>query len=190
MRGWVFKKLLAPPGCCLGVLSRAHLEAALESEGDLGGHVRQLLLNQLVGSQRGAKLGPNERVVKRFSSFVPRSIKLYFRCVLRSLYFFFVMHALTCVCVFIMSVLTHLSSVYCRAVSRQAVAAPRAPQLMPNRALFRQLKGPPSPRAEGSILAAGTCQPNNYQMGCRETYRKNLRATTIRLQRVTEGSRG
>ena len=37
---------------------------------------------------------------------------------------------------------TDLSKVYCLAVARQNSAAPRAPQAMPYRALFRQLKGP------------------------------------------------
>ena len=37
---------------------------------------------------------------------------------------------------------TNLSSVYCLAVSRQNSAAPRAPQAMPYRALFKQPNGP------------------------------------------------
>mmetsp|Transcript_44138 Transcript_44138/g.75098 ORF Transcript_44138/g.75098 Transcript_44138/m.75098 type:complete len:294 (+) Transcript_44138:184-1065(+) len=66
------------------------------------------------------------------------------------------------------------SSVYCRLVSRQKAALPSAPQLIPKRALFRQLKGPPKPRARGSWLACGTATSSMKIMPVTEARRLNL----------------
>mmetsp|Transcript_18076 Transcript_18076/g.25277 ORF Transcript_18076/g.25277 Transcript_18076/m.25277 type:complete len:249 (+) Transcript_18076:179-925(+) len=48
-----------------------------------------------------------------------------------------------------------LSKVYCLAVSMQNSAAPRAPQAIPNLALFRQPKGPLSPVTFGNKFSSG-----------------------------------
>mmetsp|Transcript_22897 Transcript_22897/g.67365 ORF Transcript_22897/g.67365 Transcript_22897/m.67365 type:complete len:287 (+) Transcript_22897:203-1063(+) len=53
------------------------------------------------------------------------------------------------------------SSVYWRACSTHASAAPRAPHAMPYRAELRQANGPPRPRARGSMFASGTRTPSS-----------------------------
>lgn len=50
--------------------------------------------------------------------------------------------ALSTIIVRLSSPLAYLSKVYCRAVARQNSAAPRTPQDIPKRALFRQPNGP------------------------------------------------
>lgn len=47
------------------VLEASDLEAALEGQGDLGGGVGHLLLDELVGGQRPAELDALQRVVAR-----------------------------------------------------------------------------------------------------------------------------
>mmetsp|Transcript_31908 Transcript_31908/g.92696 ORF Transcript_31908/g.92696 Transcript_31908/m.92696 type:complete len:264 (-) Transcript_31908:397-1188(-) len=66
------------------------------------------------------------------------------------------------------------SRVYWVAVSRQNLAAPMAPQEMPKRALFRQEKGPPNPRASGSWFSAGTGTSSMKIIPVAEARRENF----------------
>uniref|UniRef100_A0A6B0V2E0 Putative secreted protein n=1 Tax=Ixodes ricinus TaxID=34613 RepID=A0A6B0V2E0_IXORI len=66
------------------------------------------------------------------------------------------------------------SSVYCRAVSRQNSAAPRAPQEMPYLALVRHWNVDLSPRDFGSRASSGTTTSSMRIMPVVEARRENL----------------